>query len=221
MKKLLSIILLATSLPTLAGSVGGTGGSTEVTQILNNTELLAQTAQQAKMVQIQLQAALQDPSTPWAQTMASLRKLQSVYNTSQSIGYSLASVQSQFNNMYKGYGQGGNMLDKILSWGDQTRGSLQNLLSTSGWTMDQVQSEASLIESLRERGQSAQGQMQATQVGNAISVQMVQQIQQLRQLQAAQAQAMGSYLAQHNQKAGDDEANARALFPTTDMPFKR
>ena len=179
MKKLLSIILLATSLPTLAGSVGGTGGSTEVTQILNNTELLAQTAQQAKMVQIQLQAALQDPSTPWAQTMASLRKLQSVYNTSQSIGYSLASVQSQFNNMYKGYGQGGNMLDKILSWGDQTRGSLQNLLSTSGWTMDQVQSEASLIESLRERGQSAQGQMQATQVGNAISVQMVQQIQQL------------------------------------------
>ena len=82
MKKLLSIILLATSLPTLAGSVGGTGGSTEVTQILNNTELLAQTAQQAKMVQIQLQAALQDPSTPWAQTMASLRKLQSVYNLS-------------------------------------------------------------------------------------------------------------------------------------------
>lgn len=221
MKKLLSIVLLTAAAPSWGGSVAGTGGSTEVTQILNNTELLAQTAQQAKMVQIQLQAALQDPNTPWAQTMSSLRQLQSVYNTSQSIGYSLASVQSQFNNMYKGYGQGGNMLDKILSWGDQTRGSLQNLLSTSGWTMDQVKSEASLIESLRERGQTAQGQMQATQVGNAISVQMVQQIQQLRQLQAAQAQAMGTYFAQQNQKAGDDEANARALFPTADMPFKR
>ena len=221
MKKTIFATLLSVATPAIAGSVAGTGGSTEVTQILNNTELLAQTAQQAKLVQIELQNALRDPNTPWAQTMNALQDLRSVYNTAQSMGYSLASVQSRFNNTYKGYAQGGNMLDKLVAWGNQTKGSVENLLYTSGWTMDQVQSEASMIESLRTKGQTAQGQMQAIQAGNAISVQLVQQVQQIRQLQASQAQAMGSYLAQQNQKAGDDEANARALVPTTEMTFKR
>lgn len=190
----------------VAGSVAGTGGSTEVTQILNNTELITQTAQQVKMVQIQLQNALTDPNTPWGQTMDALQQLQSAYNTTQSIGYSMASAQNQFNNLYQGYGQGGNLLNKITSWSNQTRNSMQGLLSSAGWTMDQVKSEGSLIDSLRMRGQSAQGQMQAIQAGNAISVQMVQQLQELRQLQATQAQAQASYLAGVNEKAAADQA---------------
>lgn len=213
MKRWILLFALSSTTPAWAGSVAGTGGATEVTQILNNTELITQTAQQVKMVQIQLQNALTDPNTPWAQTMQALQSLQSAYNTAQSIGYSMASVQNQFDSLYQGYGQGGNMMNKILAWGNQTKGSVQGLLSTAGWTMDQVKSEGSLIDSLRARGQSAQGQMQAIQAGNAISVQMVQQLQELRQLQAAQAQAMGSYLAQQNQKQGDDAANLRAMIP--------
>jgi P-type conjugative transfer protein TrbJ len=213
--------------PAWAGSIAGTGGSTEVTQILNNTELAAQTAQQIKqtaaqldMVKTQLQQALTDPNTPFGETMQALTQLNQLYNTSQSIGYSMASVQSQFNNLYSGYGQGGNMLQKITAWGNQTRSSAQGVLSSAGWTMDQVKSEGSLIDSLRARSQSAAGQMQATQAGNAIAIQMTQQLQELRQLQASQAQMMASSVAQQNQKQGDDDANARALIPNTTMDFK-
>lgn len=212
LKTLVFAVLLAVAPPTFAGG-GATGGSTEVTQMMNNTELLAQTAQQARLVQIQLQNALNDPNTPWGQTMTALQDLQKVYNTAQSIGYSLSSVQSQFNNLYQGYGHGGHMLDRLTAWGNQTKNSVNGMLSTAGWTMDQIATEATLIENLRVRGQTAVGQMQAIQVGNAVSVQMVQQLQQLRQLQAAQAQAMGSYLAAENQRAGDEDANLRALIP--------
>lgn len=224
MKKFLIVLLAfgwaSTTAPALAGSVAGFGGATEVTQILNNVELVSQTAQQVeqtaqqvKMVQIELQNALTDPNTPWGQTMQALDQLRSAYNTAQSIGYTMASAQSQFNNLYQGYAQGGDMLNKIVAWGNQTKSATQGLLTTAGWTMDQVSSEGALIDSLRARSQSATGQMQAIQTGNAISVQMTQELQELRQLQASQAQAMGSYVAQQNQKQGDDAANAEALVP--------
>ncbi|WP_207002669.1 P-type conjugative transfer protein TrbJ [Trinickia mobilis] len=196
-----------------AGTVAGTGGSTEVTQIMNNLELVTQTAQKAQSYALQLQQAVTNPNTPWSQTMDALNNVRQAYNTAQSVGYSMQSVESNFSNLYKGYGQSGNMLNSIINWGNQTRSAVQGALSSAGWTMDQVATEDALIDKLRLQGQTAVGQMQAAQVGNAISVELVQQLRQLRQLQAAQAQAQASYLAGINEKAAADDSNLRAFIP--------
>ncbi len=197
-----------------AGSVAGTGGATEVTQILNMGELITQTAQKAQSYALQLQQAVTNPDTPWSQTMDALNNIRQAYSTAQSIGYSMQSVESNFSNLYKGYGQSGNMLNSIINWGNQTRSAVQGALSSAGWTMDQVATEDAMIDKLRLQGQTAVGQIQAAQVGNAISVELVQQMRQLRQLQAAQAQAQASYLAGVNEKAAADDANLRAFIPT-------
>ena len=215
-KAVLSIAVLAFAVHgsvAEAGTVAGTGGSTEVTQIMNNLELVTQTAQKAQSYALQLQQAVTNPDTPWSQTMDALNNLRQVYNTAQSIGYSMESVETNFSNLYKGYGNGGNMLNSIINWGNQTRNAVQSALSSAGWTMDQLATEDATINKLRLQGQTAVGQMQAAQVGNAISVELVQQLRQLRTLQAAQAQAQASYLAGVNEKAGQDDSNLRAFIP--------
>ena len=196
-----------------AGSVAGTGGATEVTQLLNMGQLIQSTLQQAQQLALQTQAALTNPNTPWSQTLQALQQLRQVYNTGQQIGYSLQSVEQNFKNLYPGYGNSsGNTLNNLINWGNQTRSAVQGALQTAGWTMDQVQSGGQLIDTLRQQSQSAQGQMQATQGGNAIAVEMVQQLRSLSQLQAAQAQAQGSYLAGINEKATQEQAVTTNFF---------
>ncbi|WP_205182824.1 P-type conjugative transfer protein TrbJ [Burkholderia sp. LMG 13014] len=222
MKEKLSYALIALAIgmtvpvgDSWAGSVAGTGGATEVTQILNNVQLMEQSLTQAQQLQVQLQQAVTNPNAPWSQTLNYLQDLRSLYNTAQSIGYSMQSAEQGFKNLYQGYGQGsGNMLDKIVAWGNQTRSAVSGELTTAGWTMDQIKSADQTLESLRMQSQTAVGQMQAAQVGNAIAVEMVQQLRSLSQLQAAQAQAHASYLAGLNEKAASDDANLRALIPT-------
>ncbi|WP_226034393.1 P-type conjugative transfer protein TrbJ [Aquitalea palustris] len=217
-KNSLAIVLMAAAIagPAQAGTVAGFGGSTEVTQILNNVELITQTAQQVsqteqqvKMVQIQLQQALTNPNTPWSQTVQSLQNLRNAVQKGQAIGYQLSGLEQQFKNTYRGYGQSsGNLLNDFIRWNNTTRDSIQGALTAAGMTVDQINSESGMIDNLRAMGQSAQGQMQAAQVGNAISIEMVQQMRQLRQLQAAQMQAHNAYLAGDNeQKAATRAAN--------------
>lgn len=210
-KNSLAIALLAMTMAgsAHAGSVGGTGGSTEVTQIMNNVELLNQTAQQVQMVEIQLRQALTLPNTPWSQTVQALQNLRSAVQKGQAIGYQLAGLEQQFKNTYRGYGQSsGNLLSDFIRWNNTTRDSIQGALTVAGMTVDQINSESGMIDNLRAMGQSAQGQMQAAQVGNSIAVEMVQQMRQLRQLQAAQMQAHNAYLAGDNeQKAASRAAN--------------
>ncbi|MDR5791723.1 P-type conjugative transfer protein TrbJ [Caballeronia sp. LP003] len=198
-----------------AGSVAGTGGSTEVTQILNNTELVTQTYQKAKSLEIQIQSALTDPNTPWAQAMSMLSDLRDVVNTGQAIGYDMAHIEQKFQSLYPSYSKtnGAGLLNNLVNWSNTTKSSLQNALNAGGMTVSQIQSEGTLLDTLRQKGQSATGQMQSLQVGNAIAVQTVEQLQRLTQLQAAQNQAHNAYLLGQQAKQ-DQQAGANDQFMT-------
>ena len=198
-----------------AGTVMGNGGATEVTQLMNNVQLVESELVQAQQLSVQLQQAVTNPNTPWSQTMQELQNLRQVYNTAQTMGYSLQSVEQNFTNTYPGYGQtNGTLLSNIKNWSSQTSNAVQGALATAGWTMDQVSSSDQMVETLRSQSQSAQGQMQATQAGNAIAVEMVQQLRSLSQLQAASTQAQSSFLAGQNQKQNSDDTSLRGLIPT-------
>lgn len=195
-----------------AGTVAGTGGSTEVTQIANNLELVQATYQQAQQLQVQIQSALTDPNTPWSQTVQALTQLRDVVNTGEALGYDATHLEQKFQSLYPQYTaqSGTSMLNNLVNWTSATKSSVQSALLAGGMTVTQIQSEGSMIDTLRLKGQTAMGQMQATQVGNAIAVEQVQQMRRLEQLQAAQMQAHNSYLlgetAKEEQKAGANTA---------------
>ncbi|CAJ0806918.1 conjugal transfer protein TrbJ [Ralstonia thomasii] len=57
-KRAVVALALCTSASAFAGSVAGFGGSTEITQLLNNAELVSSVAQQAQMVEQNIQAQI-------------------------------------------------------------------------------------------------------------------------------------------------------------------
>jgi P-type conjugative transfer protein TrbJ len=213
-------MLSMVTVPAFAGTVAGFGGSTEVTQILNNIELITQTAQQVKMVEVQLQQAMTNPNTPWSQTMQALTTLRSAVQQGQAIGYSLASVEKNFANTYQGYTRSKDMIGDFIRWNNVTRDSINGALRAAGTTADQIATEDGMIDRLRMMGQSAQGQMQAAQVGNAIAIEMVQQMRQLRQLQAAQMQAHNSFMAGQAQESATNKAAEQAFLQREQINLK-
>ncbi|MFX1767968.1 P-type conjugative transfer protein TrbJ [Paraburkholderia sp. A1RI-2L] len=201
-----------------AGSVAGTGGSTEVTQLMNNLELVQQTAQQAKQLEIEIQNAVTDPNTPWAQAMSMLSDLRDVVNTGQALGYDATNIEQKFQSLYPSYAKtnGAGLLNNLVNWGTTTKSSIQNALNAGGMTVSQIQSEGALIDTLRQKGQNAVGQMDALQVGNAIAVNQVEQLQRLTQLMAAQDQAHNAYLL-GQQARQDQQAGAAQQFRTSTL----
>lgn len=199
-----------------AGSVGGTGGSTEVTQLMNNVELIQQTYQQAKQLQLQIQSALTDPNTPWNQAMSMLNDLRNVVNTGQAIGYDLTHIEEKFRSLYPSYTKtsGAGLLTNLINWGNTTKNSIQSALNAGGMTVSMIQSEGAMIDLLRQKGQNALGQQQSLQVGNAIAINTVEQLQRLTQLTAAQMQAHNAYLLGQQAKE-DQRAGANTQFNTS------
>ena len=88
-----AIVLIAFGISGHAGTVAGTGGSTEITQILNNSELVAGVYKQSEMVMEQVQSKL-----------VQLDQLTSMQTNLQKIGSGdIASVTNQFRSQVRAY----------------------------------------------------------------------------------------------------------------------
>lgn len=213
-----------------AGSVAGTGGSTEVTQILNNAELLKQTNEmlvQTRRLQKQLekQSEMVDDmkrngkalsSQEWGKTSQDLERLASIARQGEAIAYSSANMDAIFRDKYKGYGEyasrkngsSQSYSDQYSNWSDTNRDSILGAMKSTQLQYEQFSSEEDTMRTIEGMGKSARGRMEAIQVGNLIAAQQVSQIQKLRGLMMAQMQMQSSYLTyEANQK---DSANARS-----------
>ncbi len=82
----------------------------------------------------------------------------------------------------------------------------------SGLQMDNFATESATSDTLRVMNQSANGQMQAIQVGNAVSSEMLDEMRKLRQLNTAQSQAQNAFLLGETQKSDDAEAGMKEFL---------
>ena len=128
----------------------------------------------------------------------------------QALAYSAQNIGTQFQNTFKGftYPQGFNFKTEYRNWSKATLDGIKGAFEASKMQADQFATEEGILVGLRSQSQSAQGQMQALQVGAQIAEQQVQQLQKLRQLMMVQMQAQNSYLAAQEQK---DAASRMAL----------
>jgi len=214
----------------LAGSVAGTGGSTEVTQILNNAELIRQTNEMLDQTrklqnQLQKQAQMVDDmkrngkvlsKQEWGKTSDDLEQLANIARQGEAIAYSSSNMDAIFRDKYKGYSEyssqkSGNpqsYSDQYSKWSTTNRDSIVGAMKTANLQYEQFSSEEQTMKTIEQLSSNAQGRMEAIQAGNLIAAQQVSQLQKLRGLMMAQMQMQSGFLTyQANQK---DSANAKS-----------
>lgn len=225
--------------------VGGLGGATEWTQILNNTELVSLVGSSAEQVQNQitqitqlaeqiqnqlkiyenmLQNTLTLPNHIWGQVESDLMRLQSLVNQGQGIAFSMGNVDDvlrqrfqSFADFKSGLANGQSFSSSYQDWSDTNRDTIASTLRAAGLTAEQFSSEESTMSQLRSMSESSVGQMQALQVGHEIAAQQVAQAQKLRGLVSQQVAMMGTWY-QSEQSAKDLAQNRREEFFNSTAP---
>ena len=187
-----------------AGSVGGFGGSTELTQLANNMELVQSYLQMAQSYATQLQQyqnmltnTLNIPTQVWGLISSELSGVANLVKQGQALAFSATNIGAQFEATFKGFQfpAGFNYKTEYKKWSSTTMDSLKGALEAAGLQSQQFATEEGVLQQLRVMSAGAQGQMQAIQVGSQIAEQQVQQLQKLRQLMMLQLQSQNTYLA--------------------------
>ena len=211
--------------------VGGLGGATEWTQILNNTELVSLVGSSAEQIQNQLkiyenmlQNTLTLPNHIWGQVESDLMRLQSLVNQGQGIAFSMGNVDDvlrqrfqSFADFKSGLANGQTFSSSYQDWSDTNRDTIASTLRAAGLTAEQFGSEEATMNQLRSMSESSVGQMQALQVGHEIAAQQVAQAQKLRGLVSQQVTMMGTWY-QSEQAARDLAQNRREEFFNSTAP---
>lgn len=246
MKKiLLATALLATLGTAWAGSAGGFGGATEITQWQNNAllgkQLTTQIDQYRQMVQSvqtqmqQLQAlkasgqALTD--SQWGDAISSMRQLNQVVQASQGISYSMQNADAQFQSRYPGYDDA--MMKQMRAKGQVPQdfsarseqmsngvlNSVRGSMNAAGYQAQQFDSEDALLSKLKSQSGNAVGQMQAIQAGNQIAAFMVDELRKQRQLNMTMGDTQNNWIAYQVSEAAREKeatkANQAALVKNT------
>jgi len=175
-------------------------------QAQNFAEYAAQTSNLVQQLEVmRQQAARLSGNTPFSQSSALLTKIMGAVNQGQALGYNLESINSKFENQYPGFGkQKGKYSDNYKNWSATTSDSIKSALSAAGLQMDNFATESATSDTLRMMNQTPAGQLQAIQIGNAVSSEMLDEMRKLRQLNTAQNQAQNAYMLGQAEKSNSD-----------------
>ena len=134
----------------------------------------------------------------------------------QALSYSLANLDSQFKTRFPGYGYSSTgYYVRYRSWSQTSLDTTLGALRAAGLQGQQLQSEQSVLNSLRSMAQSTDGRLGALQVMGQIAEQQVQQLMKLRQLMLADMSSKQSYQAAVIQKQAASEAASERFFNWT------
>jgi P-type conjugative transfer protein TrbJ len=197
--------------------------ATELTQLLNHAQLIMQYLRQAQ----QLEQAIKQttdmiknskvlPGQVFGSMSSDLNALGSIVQGGQALSYSLSNLDSQFKARFPGYGYSGSgYFTQYRSWSQTSLDTTLGALRAAGLQGQQLQSEQSVLNSLRSMAQTSDGRLEALQVMGQISEQQVQQLMKLRELMLADMSSKQSYQAAIIQKQATSEAATQRFFNWT------
>ena len=230
---LIIILLLSTAGKSFAGAA--TGGATEVTQLLNNVELLLgnvteaselakqteQLAHEVQMINNQIQNLKNLPTSAMA-TVNSLTSLSNAIKTGYIISYAAANLDSQYAAKYKGYSDYSSMgltssiiQSKYNAWSQGSRDNIVATLKAAQIQENTIMNEETRLNAIKAKSQSAVGNLQALQAGNLIAAEEVSSLQRLRKLLMDQAQFQANFQAIQADKDALSEARWRSITNTS------
>jgi type IV secretion system protein TrbJ len=194
--------------------------ATETTQLLNYAQLLAHYIRQGQQLTqeiLQLQEMLRNgkalPNQIFGSVMSDLNQLATIVQGGQALAYSMANLDSEFRSRFPGYGyKSGAYYQDYRVWSQTTLDTTLGTLRAAGLQGQQLQSEQSVLAALRTMAASADGRMQAIEVGNQISEQTVEQLMKLRQLMLADLQSKQAFQAAQIQNEARGHAATEQFF---------
>ncbi len=213
------LLSLGLPAPARAGGLSPYPVASEFTQIANNIQLVISYAtlanQYATQIQ-QYQRQIIDGTILSNQQFGNLSRdlvgLQHVVQGGNSLSYSMANLDSQFSSKFAtlGYAPKTSFATRYAQWSQSSMDSTRTALDGAGMQSDQMTTDQQTLDVLKQHSQSAQGQLEAAEVGNEIAVQQAQEMMKLRQLMMSDMQMKAAFQAQ--QIAQQDEGQRSAGF---------
>jgi type IV secretion system protein TrbJ len=216
------IILLALSGVTVQAPPRAEAGvfATEVTQLLNHAQLVMayirqglQLENEINMYADMVRNAKQLQSQIFGPINADLNSLASIVQGGRALAYSLANLDVQFRNTFRGYGTNPNTYyAQYRTWSQTSLDTTLGTLRAAGLQGQQLQNEQAVLNSLRVKASTSDGRMQALQVMGQIAEQQVQQLMKLRELMLADMSSKQTYQAAVIQRQAANEAATEWFF---------
>lgn len=229
-----NLIVLIASLFLVTKVFGGAaaGGASEVTQILNNTQLVMQYAKQVEQYTTQLsslsqqiqqtQAMLQNlqqlSPSQWSMFSRDLVQLKNLVQQSQGVTFAASNLDSQFSAMYPGYDSqfssaGQSYSARNTTFSNQykninasTRANTNGALKSLNLQMEDFTSDDETMATLQAQSQSADGQMKVAQAANEIALHQTEENKKLRWTLMTQASTEAAWIAAQNEKETAQQA---------------
>jgi P-type conjugative transfer protein TrbJ len=190
---------------------------TAARSLQSNINQAQQIAYQLQMYKNMLQNTAALPQQVWADASNTLNQLANVVQTGQSLSYSAANVNSQFQSLFPGYKTQTNYGTSYQQWSQTALDSMRGALSAAGVQNANYANEEQSIAGLRVAASGALGQKAAIDAGNQIAFAQVAQLQELRQLMMAQMQSQTAYQAQQVQSQAASEAAMQSALQYKDV----
>jgi len=221
-KILISSLALIGVLP--IAYAGGGGGMIvfDPTNFVKNSITALQTTQmvtqqiesyqtQLQQFQVEMQNIKNFPNFTWMNVSQTLANLANAIQTGQALGYSMQNMDAAFRRVYGGYQPQQNYQQSYQNWSNTTLDTIRGGLDSISMQAADFATEEQTINTLRGLANSPSGQMEAVQVGNMMSGEMLNQMQELRQLEMTQVNSQNTYMAYKVQKDQATQATTSDL----------
>lgn len=217
----MSLILVSVLVVTNPAPVNAVGAfATEITQELNNVQLVLQYARQGEQLANQIQQLADMVKNTrtlsahnFGQLSQDIAQLAQVVQGGQALAYSLANVDAMWQQTYPGYAyNSANYYQQYQRWSQTSLDTMLGVLRAAGLQGQQLQSENSIISSLRSVLGGTQGRNEALGALSDVAEQEVEQLAKLRQLMIADMSSKQAYQATIIQHQAASEAAAERYF---------
>jgi type IV secretion system protein TrbJ len=221
-----ALIALSIFAPRVHACFMGVGCSTEVTQILNNVELLKQNmtlAEQLKkemdMLADMVHNSKNIPLWVWGRLESDQAQLASLLRQGQSIAYSAGEIDQIFRQRFPGYAlPGATFYSQYKSWNATAMDTIQGSLGLAKARWQQMQFEQNDIQQLRRVAMGQDARNASIQTVANITEYQVEQLHKLQAIVMAQANTQGVYYGYVLQKEAVKKALAEKFFNYAAQP---
>ena len=171
-----------------------------VESVINEVEMIAN---QVRQIENMIQNTRNYGRGTWdTEALPRLVRLGQVIDQEQAIAYSMANTDGLFRQRYPGYRPVTDWSREYDTWTRTTLDTLRGTLNSVRLHAGDFATEQGRIQALQAMSDSAEGRMQALQLGNMMAGEQLQQLVKLRQLVMAQINAQNVYMAtQTNREA--------------------
>ena len=204
-----------------AGGGGLTGGATEMTQMLNNAELIKQVTQLAEQIQNQI-TMIQDmihntltiPNQLFRDVKGIYSSVKGIIGNTRGLVYNLANLDQELKMRFKSYSDMSS-ISRVSDFSSEYRNIVDTRMETVRSTMEAIgvsfealiNDDASALEELQIKASTAKGRNELIQATNQLLGFLAEDAMKLRQLQMMQAQMAGA--AYEAERATTDLSNKR------------